>query len=694
MAQQLAMGVGVAGALVDVSADAKLDANIQYSWGRRSEFDEADAGRFSFTLDNRTGRYTPGNPLSTLATKLTEGMAVSWSCGGRLRAGTILSMSPTFPKGEAAFAEVLVTCDDMLGSAGRRRLVSPFTAAMVLGASPYLYYRFDDPAGAVVAAETSGRNQPPFGRFRTNDVFGNDGFRAIGSDTQLLAALTVGQTLPTAPAFLSGVPVAQNTYTTIDYAAGSMGVWGVWMTPTSAASDCLITVSVNGLLTPPLTFGLKQNFGPKFFITNGAAGDFLSAVPATIGVARYLQIVVTYTGSTSITYAFFVDGVFQVSRNFLNFGAAPNGLSTNFARTPNRIDILNNSGSALISHLSHTPAPVNEWAFNNANAAGVFALVDGTVSDVTLAALPSALAPARIEPPNAGSALDALNQIVTTEQGEIYSEVTGTFLAPVERLRVRERTRPAAVMSSWSASGEIEGAPDFVRDITNMAAAVTASGPFDDVLFFDPTLTSRLGSANVSESVLNVDNSDLLLFAQDRLQRGANVQLRIASLTIDAMTTPTNRNAELLALIPGDRHRVINLPQAQLGFASWDGWLLGATETHNEREHKFTLYFKPVVPIGVYGFTPYMADGALSLSAGVTASATSMSVATSTPLARLETAEFPYNLIVGAEQVTVTACTTASPQVMTVVRGVNGTSAAAHSGGALLEVAVPSLYNF
>ena len=89
----------------------------------------------------------------------------------------------------------------------------------------------------------------------------------------------------------------------------------------------------------------------------------------------------------------------------------------------------------------------------------------------------------------------------------------------------------------------------------------------------------------------------------------------------------------------------------------------------------------------VYDTNLFMADGVLTLSADITSGATTMSVTTSNATVLLETVTFPYTLLIDSEQVTVTACTSAAPQVVTMTRGVNGTTAAAHSSGAEVEVA-------
>ena len=60
----------------------------------------------------------------------------------------------------------------------------------------------------------------------------------------------------------------------------------------------------------------------------------------------------------------------------------------------------------------------------------------------------------------------------------------------------------------------------------------------------------------------------------------------------------------------------------------------------------------------------------------------------------LETIVFPYTLLIDKEQVTVTNCTPWVPQVATITRGVNGTTATTHATGALIDVAPSALFAF
>lgn len=699
---QIAMGVGASGALTDVSTYVDLQAGITRDWGRQTEFEDIAPGTFSFVLDNADGRFTPGNTSSPLDTTVTEGMSVCWNLGGRLVAGTILAIEPLFPGDDAAWGQVKITCDDMLGAAGRRTLDGLGTS-MVQASTPYLYWPFNDAAESIQALEQSGSQGPAFsvGFSPTLETFGVEGFDALDGATQLQLSNT-SQIIFATSSLVSvpGATFVPGNIPTIDYPTSSMGTWGAWFTPVSGSPYMEVFIRPNGYntaLSPSFRFGI--NSSQQYAMKMGAASSVVSSVPVTFGEPHYLQMVVTYSGSTSITGEFFVDGVSQGTADYVPGGGDPAGLSTNYERTPMWVALnalASPSGVVNVAELSHTEIPVPAYLLHGlATEAAALTTAAHAVSEATLATLPSDLSTAPVQIELTGSALDAFNSILLTEQGVIYATTSGTLTSPSQVLTVRARTRPATVEASWDVTTEIAGAPDFVRDITNMVSTVRASGPTRDVLLTDRTLIPRVGSANTSESILNTEYVDLLMWAQDRLQRGANVNLRLASVTIDAMTTPSDRTSDLLALVPGDRHQFTGLPETQLGFSTWDGWLLGVTEFHSVTEHTFTLYFQPVLPdTAIYDTNYFMADGALTLSADITSGATTMSVATSVATTLLETSTFPYDLVIGSEQVTVTGCTTATPQVATITRGVNGTTAAAHTAGAAVEVAVESLYAF
>ena len=129
--------VGAGGALVDVSSYARLTDGVERRWGQDDQFYAASPGTFSFVLDNADGRFTPENASSPLATTLTEGMAASLQIGTRLTGGTVRTIEPAFPGGDAAWASVRVTCEDALGELARTRLLSATqSAALQLNRRP------------------------------------------------------------------------------------------------------------------------------------------------------------------------------------------------------------------------------------------------------------------------------------------------------------------------------------------------------------------------------------------------------------------------------------------------------------------------------------------------------------------------------------------------------------------------------
>lgn len=154
---KFAMGIGVAGAMIEVTADVRMnEGGVTRRWGRQSTFSDTTPGQFAFTLDNRDGKYTPGNVNSPLATKVTEGMRVSWELNGTLRSGKISGTQLIFPsEGKADAARLRVTVSDVLADAARTDIDS-VVQAVVLAAKPYAYWPMDDALGTLNPREASG----------------------------------------------------------------------------------------------------------------------------------------------------------------------------------------------------------------------------------------------------------------------------------------------------------------------------------------------------------------------------------------------------------------------------------------------------------------------------------------------------------------------------------------------------------
>ena len=67
-----ALGVGVGGALIDVTSYVEGGDGITRSYGKQDQFRDTSPGTFTVTLSNRDGRFTPNNvPTVVTATTLT-----------------------------------------------------------------------------------------------------------------------------------------------------------------------------------------------------------------------------------------------------------------------------------------------------------------------------------------------------------------------------------------------------------------------------------------------------------------------------------------------------------------------------------------------------------------------------------------------------------------------------------------------
>lgn len=678
---QVAMGVGVAGAMVDVSAFVSSVDGIHRTWGRQDEFREVTPGTLSFTLFNQDGRFTPGNPFSSLATPVTEGTVVCWNAGGRLVSGSVLGVD--LPGDEATWGQITIHCDDMLGNAARRQL-SLFAESMVFGSTVYAYWPFNDVAGSQIAAEKSGNGQPYFSADTLYPGVPTFGVAAVPAVNQTQADFATSLALGYFGTSRNGV----YHFNTIPYAPGSMGCWGFWFTPV-VGGGCSIDIGFAGLTqTINIAAGLTMS------VLCGVGSNILSG-PMKYGEPHYFSLVLTTSGATVITVALYMDGVPQGTGTYSQGSAI--GVLDNVARTPSvfRIRVGNGSGPVefQFSHLSHTATRVDESFAGVTTEANRLVAISETTPELVLDMLPGDLSTAVVGiPSQSGTALDALNLVMHTEQGYLYATTTGALLAPVQKVSVRSRQRPVAATWSFDAAAELSSVPQFLRDITNMVSSATVTGTSGVVTVTDPTVTGRVGSSNASETILSDTSDNLTLWGQDRIVRGKNVNLRVASVTVDALTIAASRSGDLLAMVPGDRISITNLPSATLGFTTWDGWLLGVKETHTLYTNTFQMFVSPVTVQGVFDTSVFMADGALTLTAGIASTDTTMSVATTGPL--LETVAVPYTLLVDNEQVTVTACTGATPQVATITRGVNGSTAIAHTTSAVVEVTPSSLFAF
>lgn len=569
----VALGLGAAGALVDVSTYARLEGQLVRRYGRTRQYDEVEAGSFSFVLDNQDGRFTPDNESSPYVTTLAEGAAVCVQVGSRLTPGRVESIEPTFPDGEPGRAEVRVVCTDMLGDLARDELANGWREALVRAASPAGYYPLDEPADSFGAVDQSGRNR---GTYRFQSQVGEVLFGQPGVEHDRIRITGDGD------ATLYGIALADAT-------VGRY--FSFWLEPISTGGTFSVEVG-------PLSFSMTSR---SFQLSSNLPASFTAATPVVAGREYFIEV-------DSVDLTMKIDGVLQ-------------GTLSGAGTPPNVGDTVRISwGDVTLTDLywsdfALTDLPVRgdllQTALVGGGAAEWLPVLEAACTGLTFSSLPAGLSSAALSlAPSGAAALDVLNQILTAEQGHAYSTGSGTLLSPVEVVTVRERVRPETVAASFDVASDLSGAPMFERPIRDLVARVEVTTPFGRVTVVDPTVAARAGSSSTSVSVPFVADSDARAWAQDRIIRGSNVRLQVASIVVDAMTTSSDRSAALLALVPGDRIRLTNLPTAQLGYSTWDAWIVGGSEVHGLETHTFEFFIAPVLDAPHVFDTARFASGA------------------------------------------------------------------------------------
>lgn len=695
------MGIGASGAMTDVSAYVDLGKGVSYTYGRTSEFDDVRPGEFSFVLENGDGRFTPENAASPLDTLVTEGMQVCWDLEGRLVAGTIIAIEPEFPDDEASWSRVVITCDDILGDLARTTLADSVADALERGRTLYMQWPLDDPPGEQSRETVRGElnltlsTAAPSNAIVTQHAEGIAGI----SDEQLeLGSVT------TAVEYLS--PIDSQV---IAYESGSLGAWGVWVTPVDATAATILTleVSIAGL---GQTIGFRLESEGAGVRLVGFAGTTETTTLGLIAGPAYVSWLITHLGGTSagdVDVGFTVSDAYGARGESIAFGGSGSVASaaqkaTNFVSV--NVGDGANRAAVRLSRLSHTSAELSEYyllpgASLNERLAAVSQMAEGrfgywfagaTYYDPDLF-LPGLWDVKAGEMNKSGSVLDAVNDIARTEQGYLFVKTSGTVTSPTDFVVLRPRERPEAVTASFDIEDEGAEAPTIVRDITNLLRAIEVNGPSESVYVTDSTITNRTAGVGSGETELLLSRN-LREWGEDRLIQGTNLRMRIVRAAFDAFNTPTDRSADLTGLVLGDRVELTGLPVTQLGFGTWEGWLLGASETHTLEEHTFELALAPVLGHDpVFDTDRFMSDGALTLNTNINSFGTSFVYATTGP--EFVSSTLPVTIIVDDEQMSVTSVNQGT-NTLTVTRGVNGTTGASHSSGAVIELTSEVVYAF
>jgi hypothetical protein len=577
----------VPGGIADVSAWVEFGQGVSYTYGRQTQFDDVGPSTLTFTLNNSDGRFTPDNPASPYTKTLQEGSAVKWVMGSRLMTLHVLSIE--IPSNEDQWDQIVVTCDDMLGTAARHQITS-IPDALLEYAQAKAVWKLDDDSDQQFGKESMGDPLGPFSLYRSNPNSTTD---AVTFGVQQALGLPgTAVTVTAAPGETNwfgtrhGNTVRNTNITSPGLGTGTSGQvveagwWSFWVYPGSTINFAVVPVF--GVENPGYAWSAQIQCTPSTYtVKPGAATGVTYGLSAAEQLTpHYIEMRFRLVWQTSGNYwafftTMFVDGVSRGQTSWYDpqhgfqVPAYVNSLS------PVEVSVSVTTQTGAAAPLSGTVQRVaystngggQEYTALRATLDGRRKAVDVIAQDVSTElfnGLPLSTAPIGFPDDTNTTVLDLLNAVTRTEAGHLFPITHGTVANSTTSVNVRSRTRPNAPEATFDVSTELDGPPTFVRDITNVAAQVDVAGPTQTVTVADATITGRYVTASTSETVLYTKVDDLRLWGQDRLNRGKNRAVRAQQFTVDAVTTPSDRSVDLLALLPGDRVQLSSTPVAHV----------------------------------------------------------------------------------------------------------------------------------
>lgn len=661
---------------VEVTADVRVADGIAMKHGRGAASIQAEPSSIQLTLDNRTGDYTSYLPGGRYYPSIQRGLPVRVYVSGSLRAtGYVDDFTPGWDT-TANNAVVRVSAG---GRSRRYGQGTPPDQSLIytwnsVDPRPVAYWPLEDSSGSLTLQEVIGGGSPirwsgSTPTFGSDHPDGSAGLVKLETDTALRADV--------------------NPYTTA-------GTWSVvWLTyiPAQPVAD-----------TVPLFVRPTGTIGEwRIFITVASSPDqvLLQAYDSTTGSAVVNTSTNFVTSSVTEPYGRWLAWRLTVAQNGANLdwtvswsemtGETTGSFSGSVAGTNGNVQNI-----YVSSWWDHNDWLYGHLALYDSSTSYPVTLLDGYAGETASTRISEALqyyneaAPTvtgstnvqTLGPWPRDDLLGVLKDCEAADGGILYDTRDGVI-----GYRSRHDMYNQAVdLTLNMTAGQVALPFQPTDDDQNLrnewqvkrsggGASTTGSG----ATYID-TADQALHGRYADGATVNVDTDEILYHqAGWRTNLGTVKGHRFTQLSIDLARNP-GLAAAWVALVLGDRVSVTN-PMATFPPGAIDVLLTGYLEEVRPYQWRVTANCRPALPWDVFtvgsATLGRAADGTSSLAAAVTSSATSLSVASPsatdlwTTTATYPT-DFPFDVEVGGERMTVTAIVGAtSPQTFTVTRSVN-----------------------
>ncbi len=687
------------GAWQDISAFVDDRAPISITRGRHDEGTSVDPSSCTLTLNNRDGRFSPRNPTSPLYGLIGRNTPLRVTKDSSIRFSGEVSAWPQAWEvaGKDVWTEVQAAGILRRLGQGQASKDATFRQWLLANTSPARYWPLTGSTPLAGEESSSGRKF-----FAPNKSTAQLGWGQGGLGDYLESGLqitTTGPGVPAGPGNLSCLNVDASTLTArvcTDFVFRSENLTG------STFSFSFADFGSYPAYVPQwdLEFradGVNDDIQVKLTITDytvpssstSALGDSGPLTALYDGELHHVRLSVDSNSSTDNTWNVFVDGVNVATGidagNFVPGSIAQVGL----AYVPGT-----DSGTLSFGHLAFyldTPpnlansvlaaqAFLGETAGNRISRVcagnGIAFTSTGTLSDTTAMGAQAA----------SGTIISLIQEAAAADLGLLYEPRDSLGLAYLTRKSLYNQAAGATLDYSAKMLGAV---PDVIDDDQGVHNDVTVSnaggGSAEAILTTGPLSTqappSGINTYGTSVSVSLQTDGPLPDIAAWLLHLGTIDEARYPSVHVDMINPAVAAILTALkAMDVGDRLVLQNLPTF-LPPGDVNLLALGYSETITQFAWGLDFNCIPESPYEVAKFSAAVAgtdrfDAENStLAATMTTTATSVSVASAanTQIWTTVAGEFPFDIIVAGERMTVTNITgAASPQTFTVTRSVNG----------------------
>lgn len=685
-------GTGVNGLMVELLVDGSwvditsrvmvrdTSGQISITRGQSSEGQTANPGSCSFQLNNRDGAFSPANPTSPYYGKIGRNTQVRVS----VRKGD--DKSYRFWGEITAWPEDWDTTDtdiwvDIEAAGILKRLNqgnTPLRSTMYRGlmsaatAAPVAYWPCEDGARSTSLASALG-----------GSAMALHGTPTLSSDTGF--ACSAALPVMAGGSFVGSIPTYTNT--------GQLQVrWLMYLPTAPADTTQLVKVATSSGTVPywAITYSAGGNLTLKGLDTDGLTVLFTSGVlPFTADgyTVDASRIRVSMELSNSGSNVAWTVGVVRASDGFNwqyngTFSSVSVGRASAVYVTPGQT-----ISDGVFGHVSVQSTVTSAFdlrgqvtAFVGETAVNRLARICAEQGVNNVFFPPYSADPMGPQLPATFMAL--VQECVDVDQGVLMEREVSFGLA--YRCRAALYNQDARLTLSYPGN-QLAAVPRPVPDDQTVRNSITASRPSGS----SATATLTTGALSTQDPpngvgtypdnpTLNVESDDdLPQHAQWRLHLGTVDEPRYPAISINlAHPSMVTQRLAALNVLFGSRI-VVQSPPGRIG-GDISQLVIGIQETITHFEHRITFVCQPESPyrVATLDDTVYgrLDTGGSTLAGDMTPTSTTVTVATpGSVLWTTDPAQFPFDVTVGGEQMTVTNITgAASPQTFTVTRSVNG----------------------